>query len=67
MCGIAGRFKYRTRAPVDRIVRERTCDLITHRKPDGSDAWLAGAEDLLFIDARPTGAPPVHSPAGVAK
>src|SRR5262245_13536958 len=64
MCGIAGRFNFRSGAPVDRLLIRQMCDLLAHRGPDGSGEHTAGAvglghRRLAIIDLTPTGAQPM--------
>jgi asparagine synthase (glutamine-hydrolysing) len=67
MCGIAGRFNFRSAALVDRVVVERMCDLLAHRGPDGDGVWTDGAigfghRRLAIIDLSPAGRQPMLSP-----
>lgn len=39
MCGIAGKFNYRTFEPVSDALISRMCDEIVHRGPDDSDVF----------------------------
>src|SRR5687767_11024414 len=46
MCGIAGRFNYRSGAPVASHMVQGMCDLIAHRGPDADGVWTAGPVGL---------------------
>ncbi len=46
MCGIAGRFNFRSEAPVDRAMIGRMTDLLAHRGPDGAGVFVDGAVGL---------------------
>jgi asparagine synthase (glutamine-hydrolysing) len=46
MCGIAGIFHTRDRAPVDRFLLERMTTVIAHRGPDGAGYHVAGGVGL---------------------
>jgi asparagine synthase (glutamine-hydrolysing) len=64
MCGIAGRFNFRTGRPVDRAAVEGMCDLIAHRGPDEAGVFVDGAvglghRRLSIIDLTPTGCQPM--------
>jgi asparagine synthase (glutamine-hydrolysing) len=66
MCGIAGRFNFRSGAPVDVGVIDGMCDLIAHRGPDGHGSWSAGAiglghRRLSIIDLSPAGRQPMKA------
>src|SRR5690349_17111302 len=69
MCGIAGRFNYRSGAPVGPELVQHMCDLIAHRGPDGSGVWTAGPvglghRRLAIIDLSPAGRQPMISVDG---
>jgi len=69
MCGIAGRFNYRTGAPVDPRVVHQMCDLLAHRGPDGDGVWTRGPigmghRRLAIIDLSPAGRQPMTSADG---
>ena len=70
MCGIAGLFRLRDRAPLDPARVEAMCDALVHRGPDGSGVWHApgvalGHRRLSIIDL--AGSPqPMHSTDGRA-
>jgi asparagine synthase (glutamine-hydrolysing) len=64
MCGIAGRFNYRTGAPVDARELRAMCDLIAHRGPDAEGEWTSGPvglghRRLAVIDLSPAGRQPM--------
>jgi asparagine synthase (glutamine-hydrolysing) len=64
MCGIAGRYNFRSQRPVDRDLVVRMCDLIAHRGPDESGAMTCGPlglghRRLSIIDLTPTGRQPM--------
>src|SRR5215212_1939140 len=69
MCGIAGRFNYRSGAPADADVVRGLCDLIAHRGPDGDGVWTAGPvglghRRLAIIDLSAAGRQPMASGDG---
>ena len=69
MCGIAGRYNFRTGRPVDRDLVVGMCDLIAHRGPDESGVYVDGAvglghRRLSVIDLTPTGRQPMSSAHG---
>jgi asparagine synthase (glutamine-hydrolysing) len=69
MCGIAGRFNFRSGAPVEAPMVRRMCDLIAHRGPDGEDVWANGNiafghRRLAIIDLSPGGRQPMTSADG---
>src|SRR5688572_14457509 len=69
MCGIAGRFNYRSGAPVDPRVVRGMCDLLAHRGPDGDGVWTDGAigmghRRLAIIDLSPAGRQPMTTVDG---
>jgi asparagine synthase (glutamine-hydrolysing) len=69
MCGIAGRYNYRTGAPVAAGLVGGMCDLIAHRGPDGHGVWTDGAiglghRRLAIIDLSPAGRQPMASSDG---
>lgn len=66
MCGIAGRFNFRTGRPVDADVVTGMCDLIAHRGPDESGVFVEGAiglghRRLSIIDLTATGRQPMST------
>ena len=69
MCGIAGRFNFRSGAPVDAAVVRGMCTLLAHRGPDGDgvftrgDAGL-GHRRLAIIDLSDAGRQPMSSADG---
>jgi len=70
MCGIAGRYNFRTRRPVDRAGIVGMCDLIAHRGPDEAGAFVDGPvglghRRLSIIDLTPTGRQPMTSASGL--
>ncbi len=69
MCGIVGRFNYRSGAPVDADVTRRMCDLVAHRGPDGQGVWADGPialghRRLAIIDLSAAGRQPMLSAEG---
>src|SRR5688500_15270301 len=69
MCGIAGRYNYRTGRPVERETVDGMCALIAHRGPDEGGAFCDGAiglgyRRLAIIDLTPTGRPPMSIASG---
>ena len=71
MCGIAGRYNFRTGRPVDRDTVVAMCDLIAHRGPDESGVFVDGAvglghRRLSIIDLTPTGCQPMTAGNGLA-
>src|SRR5262245_16084106 len=69
MCGIVGRFNYRSGAPVSPELLSRMNDLVAHRGPDGSGVWTSedvGSGDLRLavIDLSPAGRQPMTSADG---
>ena len=71
MCGIAGRFNFRSGRPVDRGVLAGMCDLIAHRGPDEAGIFTDGAiglghRRLSIIDLTPTGCQPMTAANGLA-
>ena len=69
MCGIAGRFNFRTGAPVSPETLDRMCDLIRHRGPDGQQVWTGagvglGHRRLAVIDLSSEADQPFHSTDG---
>ena len=64
MCGIAGRFNYRSGAPVAAAMVTGMCNLLAHRGPDGDGVWIDGAiglghRRLAIIDLSPAGRQPM--------
>ena len=71
MCGIAGRYNFRTGRPVDRGTVEAMCNLIAHRGPDEAGVFTDGPvglghRRLSIIDLTPTGCQPMASADGLA-
>ncbi len=69
MCGIAGRYNYRTGRPVERETVDGMCALIAHRGPDEGGAFCDGAvglghRRLAIIDLTPTGRQPMSTAGG---
>src|SRR5262245_179958 len=69
MCGIAGRFNFLSRAPVDAGVIRRMCDLIAHRGPDADGHHVDGAigpgrRRLAIIDLSAAGRQPMVDETG---
>jgi asparagine synthase (glutamine-hydrolysing) len=69
MCGIVGRFNYRSGAPVSREVLTRMNDLVAHRGPDGAGVWTSGDiglghRRLAVIDLSPAGRQPMATADG---
>ena len=70
MCGIAGRFNFRTGKPVDQGALSTMCDFIAHRGPDEAGVFAEGAiglghRRLSIIDLTPTGRQPMTSDDGL--
>jgi len=66
MCGITGRFNFRTQAPVDEATLRGMNDLLAHRGPDGDGVWTDGPvgfghRRLAVIDLSDLGRQPMHS------
>jgi asparagine synthase (glutamine-hydrolysing) len=64
MCGIAGRFNFRSGAPVDQAVIADMCALLAHRGPDGQGVFARGAiglghRRLSIIDLSDAGRQPM--------
>lgn len=64
MCGIAGRYNFRSRRPVDRDVVRAMTGLLSHRGPDGSGIHVEGDvglghRRLAIIDLTAHGAQPM--------
>src|SRR5687767_7684903 len=64
MCGIAGRYNFRTGKPVDSGVVATMCELIAHRGPDEAGVLVDGPvglghRRLAIIDLTPTGRQPM--------
>jgi len=64
MCGIAGRYNFRTQRPVDGASVTAMCDFIAHRGPDEAGVFVDGAvglgqRRLAIIDLTPTGRQPM--------
>jgi len=69
MCGIAGRYNFRSDRPVDRALVVGMCDLIAHRGPDESGVFTDGPiglghRRLSIIDLTPTGRQPMAGANG---
>ena len=69
MCGISGRFNYRTGAPVDAAILTGMCDRLRHRGPDGDGVWADGAvgfghRRLAVIDTSSAGRQPLQTSDG---
>jgi asparagine synthase (glutamine-hydrolysing) len=69
MCGIAGRFNFKSGAPVDPNVVRSMCDLIAHRGPDGEDVFARGPiglghRRLAIIDLSDAGRQPMSTADG---
>ena len=69
MCGIAGRFNFRSGAPVDALSVRRMCRLVAHRGPDAEDVLVNGSlglghRRLAIIDLSPAGRQPMSTPDG---
>ena len=70
MCGIAGRFNFRTDAPVDPRVLSEMSTLLAHRGPDGCGVHADGAvglahRRLAVIDLSETGRQPMTYGGGL--
>ena len=69
MCGIAGRWNYRSGRPIDADLVHRMCRLIAHRGPDGQGVHVDGAlglghRRLAIIDLSDAGRQPMPSVDG---
>jgi asparagine synthase (glutamine-hydrolysing) len=69
MCGIAGRFNFKTGRPVDAGTIRTMCDFLSHRGPDGHGVWTDGAiglghRRLAIIDLSDAGRQPMATPDG---
>jgi asparagine synthase (glutamine-hydrolysing) len=69
MCGIAGRFNFRSGAPASEDVVARMCELIAHRGPDGHGVYVNGPvglghRRLAIIDLSEQGRQPMASADG---
>jgi len=69
MCGIVGRFNFRSDAPVAPTVMRGMCTLIAHRGPDGEGIYTQGAmgfghRRLAVIDLTPAAHQPMMSDDG---
>ena len=69
MCGIAGRYNFRSGAPVAPALVRDMCDLIAHRGPDGEGVWTDGPvgfghRRLAIIDLSPAGRQPMTTADG---
>jgi asparagine synthase (glutamine-hydrolysing) len=64
MCGIAGRFNFRSGAPIDAGLLRGMCDLLVHRGPDADGVWTNGEvgfghRRLAIIDLSAAGRQPM--------
>ena len=71
MCGIAGRYNFRSGRPVDQARVTAMCDLIAHRGPDEAGVFTDGPvglghRRLAIIDLTPTGRQPMTAANGLA-
>jgi asparagine synthase (glutamine-hydrolysing) len=69
MCGIAGRYNFRSGAPVGEDVLAAMCRLVAHRGPDGKGTWAAdavgfGHRRLSIIDLSDAGRQPMQTADG---
>ena len=69
MCGIAGRYNFRSGAPVAAPVVAQMCELLAHRGPDGQGVFADGAvglghRRLAIIDLSDAGRQPMSSGSG---
>lgn len=69
MCGIVGRFNYRSGAPVADHTLAAMCELVGHRGPDGQGVWHDGAvgfghRRLAVIDTSSAGRQPLQTADG---
>src|SRR3989442_8227144 len=67
MCGIVGRWNFKTGRPVDPKVVEGMATLIAHRGPDDSGAYASGNlglgnRRLAIVDLSPAGHQPMRLP-----
>ena len=66
MCGIAGRWNFRSQRPVEADLIHRMCSLIAHRGPDGEGVFADGPvglghRRLAIIDLSAAGRQPMSS------
>jgi asparagine synthase (glutamine-hydrolysing) len=71
MCGIAGRYNFRSGKPADGALVGAMCDLIAHRGPDESGVFTDGPvglghRRLSIIDLTPSGRQPMAAADGTA-
>jgi asparagine synthase (glutamine-hydrolysing) len=71
MCGVTGRYNFRTGRPVDAGLVVAMCDLIAHRGPDEAGVFTDGAiglghRRLSIIDLTPAGRQPMTAENGLA-
>jgi len=69
MCGIAGRFNFRSGAPVSAEIVRDMCTLLAHRGPDGDGVYTDGPiglghRRLAIIDLSEGGRQPMATPDG---
>jgi asparagine synthase (glutamine-hydrolysing) len=69
MCGISGKLNFDPERPVDPAIVARMTSLLSHRGPDGEEAWSAGRvclghRRLAIIDLSPTGSQPMSNEDG---
>ncbi len=69
MCGIVGRFNFRSEVPVDERLIARMSELLAHRGPDGQGVHVDGAlglghRRLAIIDLSPAGTQPMSRADG---
>lgn len=69
MCGIIGRFNYRSGAPVADHTLAAMCELVGHRGPDGQGVWSDGPvgfghRRLAVIDTSSAGRQPLQTADG---
>ena len=69
MCGIAGRYNFRSGAPVSAATVAQMCELLAHRGPDGQGVHVDGAlglghRRLAIIDLSTAGRQPMTAGEG---
>lgn len=69
MCGIVGRFNFKSGRPADEPTLAAMCRLIAHRGPDGQGVWTHGPvgfghRRLSIIDLSTAGTQPMSTPDG---
>ena len=69
MCGIAGRYNFRSGAPVSAETVGRMCELLAHRGPDGQGVHADGPiglghRRLAIIDLSDAGRQPMTAAGG---